>query len=228
MKKRKLIIGDYDTAADGLWTLASCVLTKAAQVQTFVSVPGRVAPLDLSTYLTDGQPYYDNATLEAVLESSEGNHLARKARIDQMVNYLDGRTVNIYLPDDPDHYLVGRVQVYKEYNDLAHCAVRVSAVCEPWLYAAAETVVDLDATETEQTAELYNLGRLAVVPTLVTTGEVRIGYGASSWALSAGEHILPELYLTPGQDLGLPGVHIITYSGSGNITITYREAVLAV
>lgn len=228
MEKRRLTIGYYDTAADGLWTLASCKLTKAAQVQTFVSVPGRAAPLDLSTYLTDGQPYYDNATLEVVLESSEGDRLARKARIDRMVNYLDGQTVPIYLPDDPDHYLVGRVQVYPEYNDLTHCAVRLSAVCDPWLYAAAETVVSLEATETEQTAQLVNYGRLAVVPTLETTGEVRIEYGGSSWALPAGEHTLPELYLTPGQGLGLPGRHSITYSGSGRITITYREAVLAV
>ena len=228
MEKRKLLIGDYDTAADGLWTLASCTLTKAAQMQTFVSVPGRVAPLDLSTYLTDGEPYYDNANLDAVLESSEGDRLARKLRIDLMVNYLDGQTVKIYLPDDPDNYLVGRVQVYKEYNDLAHCAVRVSAVCEPWLYAAAETVISLTATQTEQTAQLFNYGRMAVVPTVVTTGEVRIQHGASSWALTAGEHILPELFLTPGKGLGLPGVHSIKYSGSGSITITYREAVLAV
>lgn len=228
MEKRKLIIGDYDTAADGLWTLASCVLTKAAQVQTFVPVPGRAAPLDLSTYLTDGQPYYDNATLEAVLESSEGDRLERKIRIDLMVNYLDGQTLRIYLPDDPDHYLLGRVQVFPEYNDLAHCAVRVSAVCDPWLYAAAETVVSLEATATEQTATLYNYGRLAVVPSLVITGEVRIGYGTSSWALSAGEYILPELYLTPGKGLGQRGEHEITYSGSGSVTITYREAVLAV
>lgn len=228
MEKRKLLVGDYDTAVDGLWTLASCTLTKAAQVQTFVSVPGRAAPLDLSTYLTDGQPYYDNASLEVVLESSEGDRLARKDRIDLMVNYLDGQTLRIYLPDDPDHYLVGRVQVYPEYNDLAHCAVRVSAVCDPWLYAAAETVVSLVATETEQTAQLLNYGRLAVVPTVVTTGEVQIRYGGSTWSLSAGEYTLPELYLTPGKGLGVPGEHNITYSGSGAITITYREAVLAV
>lgn len=228
MEKRKLIIGDYDTAVDGLWTLVSWKLTKGAQVQTFVAVPGRVAPLDLSTYLTDGQPYYDNATLEAILESSEGDRLERKARIDQMVNYLDGQTVNIYLPDDPDHYLVGRVQVYKDYNDPAHCAVRVSAVCDPWLYDAAETIVSLEATETEQTAYLFNYGRLAVVPTLTTTGEVNIAHGGSSWSLPAGEHALPELYLTPGQGLGRPGVHSITYRGSGSIAITYREAVLAV
>lgn len=228
MEKRRLIIGDYNTAADGQWTLASCVLTKAAQIQTFVSVPGRAAPLNMSTYLTDGQPYYDNANLEAILESSEGDRLARKQRIDLMVNYLDGQTLKIYLPDDMDHYLVGCVQVFKEYNDMAHCAVRVSAVCDPWLYAAAETVVTLAATNTEQTAQLVNKGRLAVVPTLVTTGEVNITYGLNSWSLSAGEYVLPELLLTPGRGLALPGVHNITYRGAGTITITYREAVLAV
>ena len=228
MEKRRLTIGEYDTAADGLWTLASWKLNKGAQVQTFVSVPGRAAPLDLSTYLTDGQPYYDNATLEAVLEISEGDRLTRMHRINQMVNYMDGKTLHIYLPDDPDHYLVGRVQVYPEYNDMAHCAVRVSAVCDPWLYATAQTILALEATEDAQTAQLFNYGRLAVVPTVTTTGEIRIEYGGRSWALQAGEHLLPDLYLTPGQGLGRPGVHSITYSGAGSVTITYREAVLAV
>ena len=136
--------------------------------------------------------------------------------------------MKIYLPDDPDHYMVGRVQMYPEYNDLAHCAVRVSAVCDPWLYAKDETVVTLTAQTADQTAYLFNYGRLAVAPTVVTTGEVNITYGTSSWALSAGEYVLPGLYLTPGQGLGRPGVHSITYRGSGTITLTYREAVLAV
>lgn len=228
MKKRRLIIGGYDTAADGFWTLSRYKLTKGAQMQTFVSVPGRVAPLNLSTYLTDGQPYYDNANLEALLESSEGDRLERKLRIERMVSYLDGKTVHIIPPDDPDRYLVGCIQVYPEYNDLAHCAVRLSAVCDPWLYAAAETVVNLTATEEKQTAQLFNYGRLAVVPTVVTTGEVLIEYGTSSWALTEGEHILPALYLTPGTLLGEPGIHQLTYSGAGTIIVTYREAVLAV
>lgn len=227
MEKRKLILGEYDTA-ENLWTLAACKLTKASQVQNFLDVPGRFAPLDLSTYLTDGQPSYGSATLEAVLESSEGDRLERKDRIDLLVNYLDGQSVEIILPDDPDHYLVGRVQVLPEYNNLAHCSVTVNVVCEPWLYAATETVVTLTATTTEQTAKVINSGRLAVVPTLTVTGEVRLEYGENSWALSAGSYYLPELQLTPGKGLVMPGVHELTYSGAGTLKITYREAVLAV
>lgn len=227
MEKRKIIFGEYDTA-ENLWTLASLKLAKPAQEQTFVSVPGRYAPLDLSTYLTDGQPSYGSAGLEVMLESSEGDRLERKDRIDLLVNYLDGQSLEIVLPDDPDHYLVGRIQVQPQYNDLAHCAVKVSAVCEPWLYALRETVVTLTATTTEQTARLINSGRLAVVPTLEVTGQVNLVYGENTWGLGAGTYYLPELYLTPGAGLVMPGVHELTYSGSGTIKITYREAVLAV
>lgn len=226
MEKRSIILGTYDTARDGLWTLRSWKLTKPKQVQNFLAVPGRHAPLDYSTYLTDGQPYYESRELEAVLESSEGTRLEREDRINLMVNHLDGLSMNIYLPDDPTHYLVGRVQVAPEYNDPAHCSVVVTAVCEPWRYAKTETVVNLTAGTTEKVARVTNSGRLAVVPTLTITGEVHLAYGSSTIDLSAGEYIWPDLYLTPGTVLAAPGVHEVKYKGSGTVKITYREAVL--
>lgn len=226
MEKRRFIFGTYDTAADGLWTLASWKLSKPAQVQNFLSVPGRYAPLDCSTYLTDGQPYYESRSLEVMLESSEGTRLEREDRINLMVNHLDGLSIPIYLPDDLDSYIVGRVQVEPEYNDLAHCAVKVSAVCEPWRYAATETVVNLVAGDTKKVAKLTNSGKLAVVPMLEVTGTVQLTYKDSTLTLNAGAHLWPDLYLTPGAGLFMPGVHELTYSGSGTVKITYREAVL--
>lgn len=220
MEKRKLILDGYDTAADGLWTLNACVLTKGEQVQTFLDVPGRYAPLDMTDYLTDGQPYYGSASLDATLESSEGDRDERQARIDEMVNALDGYTVTIIHPDHPNHYLTGRVQIYPQYNDMAHAAVQIKAVCEPWLYKAEETVVQKTASTTEQSVWISNPGRLAVVPTVVITGTVMLTYGAYSWTLTDGEHLLPDLYLTPGE-------HQVTYKGDGTVTFTYREAVLA-
>lgn len=154
MKKRRLILGDYDTAEDGLFTLSACKITKGSQVQSFVSVPGRYAPIDTSTLLTDGQPYYGSAALDATLESSEGTRDERLARVSGMVNALDGRSMRIIHPDHPERYLVGRVQVRPEYNDPAHCAVRVSAVCEPWLYNAQETEVQANLPH----AEIHKIG----------------------------------------------------------------------
>lgn len=220
MEKRKLIVNDYNTATNGPWVLASCVLTKGEQVQTFLDVPGRYAPLDLTDYLTDGQPYYSNALLDATLESSEGTRDARGTQIETIVNTLDGKQCRIVHPDHPNHYLVGRVQVYPQYNDQAHAAVQLSAVCEPWLYRAAETVAQGTASSTEKTMQLPNSGRLAVVPTVVTTGTITLTFGEYTWTLSAGDHTLPDLYLTPG-------THTVKYKGSGTLKISYREAVLA-
>ena len=224
MQKRKIIIGAYDTAAEGLWTLSGFTLSRAAYHENYADVPGHSGLLDLSTVLTDGEPYYGSREFEATLESSEGTRMEREARINQMINQLDGWRHNITLPDDPEHYISGRVRVEKLYNDPAHASVRVSATCDPWRYNNSETVVGLIATGTEQTASLINAGRLSVVPTItVTGGSVRLTFNTGTEelteTLSPGEYIRPYIYLKTG---AAP----LRYSGAGQITFTYREAVL--
>lgn len=224
MQKRKIIIGTYDTATEGLWTLGPWAFSKAAAQESYIDVPGHNGPLDLSTVLTDGEPYYGSREFEAVLESSEGTRMDREERINQMVNQLDGWRYNIVLPDDPLHYINGRVRVEKLYNDPAHASVRITATCDPWRYNNSETVVGLIATEAEQTAALINKGRRSVVPNItVTGGSVTLifntGTEERTWTLSPGEHILADIYLKTGS---AP----LRYSGAGQIVLRYREAVL--
>lgn len=221
MQKRKLIIGTYDTALTGLWTLTGWSFSPAQQITNYIEVPGRVdGELDASTALTDGDPRYSSRTLTATFESSEGTRLERETRINTMVNWLDGWRLDIILPDDLTHYITGRVHVEKLYNDPAHASVQVTAVCDPWRYNIAETVVSLTATATAQTVELLNNGRRAVTPLVTITGtSVNLGFGTASWALGAGTYALPDLFLTPGGA-------VLTYSGTGSAVLTYREAVL--
>lgn len=224
MQKRKILIDTYDTAVEGLWTLTAWSLGRAEAYENYVGVPGHSGSLDLSTALTDGEPYYGSREFEAVLESSEGTRLEREQIINQMINKLDGWRANIVLPDDSMHYITGRVRVEKLYNDLAHASVRVTATCDPWRYNNSETVVSLMATETEQTASLVNNGRLSVVPTIeVTGGDVHLRFNANgeerTWALSVGTYILADIYLKTGS----APLH---YSGAGQVLLKYREAVL--
>lgn len=220
MKKRQLILNEYKTAEDGLWTLSACKITKALQVQNFVDVPGRFAPLDFSTTLTDGQPYYGNALLDATLESSEGTRDERRDRILHMTTLLDGVTARIIHPDFPGRYMTGRVQVTPDFNSLAYCVVTVSAVLEPWLYNDQATEVLVNLTSTAKTITLTNSGKLGVCPTLEVTGSATLVYGTYTWELSAGTYQLPDLFLTTGS-------HSIKCKGSGSVSFTYREAVLA-
>lgn len=221
MEKRKIVFGRYDTAVHG-WTLAGWQFSPAEEKTNFVDKPGGDGSWDLSTALTDGLARYHNRTLTVALETSEGDRLAREATIRDMVNRLDGMRLDIELPDDPDHHITGRVHVAREYNDMAHAAVSVSAICDPWKYNNTDTVIQLTAGTTEQIARLVNNGRRAVVPTLTVAGtgaSVRLVYGTVSRSLSAGTYQLPDLLLTPG-------AHALTYSGTGTVKITYREAVL--
>lgn len=222
MKKRKLIIGTYDTALMGLWTLAALQLTNPEYQEYFMEVKGRDGPLDFSTVLTDGEPKYGSRTLTASLESSEGTRMERIARISRMVNELDGMRLNIQHPDFPDYYLTGRVKIQEEYNDMAHCAVTVTATCDPWLYAIEERLYTLTAAEGKQTAVLSNHGRRTAVPSVVISGEnasFLIECGYISLALGPGTYQLPDILLKTGNTQ-------ITYSGTGTAKITYREAVL--
>lgn len=220
---RKMIFGTYDTDLNGPWTLSEWKLEDAQYISNFVEVPGRIlGPLDLSAALTNGEPRFGSRTLEATFETSEGTRLDRKAQIATMIGWLSGWRTEITLPDDPDRYLVGRLHIEELYNDMAHAAVQVTAVCEPWLYSKEETVVSLTAATAEKTATLLNAGRRTVVPLLEITGtdaSVLLQFGAASWALGPGTYQLPDLVLTQGE-------HALKYSGTGSVRLTYREAVL--
>lgn len=219
MDKRRIIIGDYDTAENG-WTLSAWSFSAAKQKETLVDKPGGDGAWDLSTALSDGIPRYQTRTLTATLERSDGNRESREYEIKDMVNTLDGLQWNIYLPDDVDRYVVGRVNVARSFSNLAHAAVTVTATCEPWKYNQYDTVQEIQATTAAQVHHVYNGGRRAVVPVLeVEGGDVLLVYGNASRALSAGVYQVPDLLLTPG-------VHEITVSGSGLLRISYREAVL--
>lgn len=219
MKKRTIRFGDYDTAVHG-WTLTGWKLGRAEQKTTYIDKPNGDGTWDLSTSLSDGIIKYKDRSLTATFECSEGTRMERETAIRHMVNTLDGMKLEIRLPDDPEHYVTGRIQVAREYNDMAHAAVTVTATCEPWKYAGAETVVVVTAGTEKQTLTLYNGGRRAAVPTLTVTGAtVLLEYGNASMAMGPGTYKWPNLLLTPGS-------HGVRYSGNGTIAFTYREAVL--
>lgn len=221
MNKRRLIIGEYDTAEHG-WTLSAWKFSDPKHKELRVEKAAGDGAWDLSTVLSDGIPRYHDRTLTATLERSDGNRSTREIEISDMINALDGLRWDIYLPDDIDRYITGRISLARSYNDLAHAAVTLTATCEPWKYYQYETVQEITAATAAKTHYVYNGGRRAVVPVLEIEGSaanVLLEYGATSRAFSAGRYQVPDLLLTPG-------AHEIKVSGSGLLRITFREAVL--
>lgn len=219
MNKRKVILGTYDTAVDGLWTLAACQLAEAEPIETLVEIPGRLdGPIDFTEALT-GDVQYGARPLTIRLESSEGTRLERRERINRMVNLLHGRRVRIWLPDDADHFLFGRLKIKENYNDPAHASVSVSATCEPWRYENEETVVTAELSDEVQEITLTN-SRRPVYPLLTVEGELTLVDGGATHKLSAGTYALASLELAAWEE------RILQVSGTGSVSFSYRKAVL--
>jgi hypothetical protein len=218
MLKRKILLNDYNTA-EHFWTLAGWSCPTPEPVTNLVEVPGRVdGPLDASTALTD-DIRYTTRPLEVRLESSEGTRLERKARIDDLVRLFHGQRVMVWGPDDAEHYLVARLSVKPEYNDLAHAAVVVTGTCEPWLYANDETQVSVAVESEELQAVTLSNDRRPACPMITVTGEVRVEHNGSSFTLSEGVYKLPDVVLVQGEN-------VVQVAGAGSATFTYRKAVL--
>lgn len=219
MEKRKVVFGTYDTNEKGAWTVARLDLTSPTFQTNLVQVPGRNGSLDLSAILTDGEPVYGDRQLTVVLENSDGDRASREQLIRELFSQLDGRQMYIQLPDDTNNRLYGRLRVAKNYNDLAHASVTVTAVCEPWLYGP-ETARTVSLTSTSRNTTITNSGRSIIVPTFVVSSRASISVNGRVWSLSAGTHKLASVVVKPGASLTL------SCSGSGTLGINYREAVL--
>lgn len=219
MTMRKIVFGAYDTWQDWGLTLTSYELSAPEYKSNFVSVPCRDGDIDLSTVLTDGEPRYNNRELTATFEISSGTRDSRVELFSKIINALDGRSVNITLPDDTTHYITGRCSVSVGYNDLAHGEISVAAVCQPWRFANDESVRSTAISSTAATVTLTNNGRRVLTPTIIVSSSATIVFGPNTVTLSAGTSKLPELQMPSGDTS-------VTASGSGSIKFLWREAVL--
>ena len=222
MQKRTIILGDYDTAAHG-WTLAGWELSPAKYRQNFVEVPGMDGPLDLSTVL-GGRPVYDTRTLTATLECSEGTRLEREAIIDVMVNRLTGQRMAIVLPDDPLHHITGRVEVAKNYNDPAHAAVTVTAICGPWREAMEETVefVPLCGKNLFDNQNLVSIIKNHGEATTIDTGVRSTVVQAGTWRYDL-LRVLPTKMLA-GKTITLSYTAVASAANTPRVCLGYADA----
>lgn len=209
---RGLTIGALHTYKSLGMILAKPEISAAPIKQNKIDIEGGHGTLDLTEFF--GYPLYDDVTHKftfAIL----GEDLT--GQYNRIKNALHGVKDKIVFDDDPDHYYIGRVFVSPLAVNKTVGTVSLECDCEPFRYKSAETVISRAVDGTDSIVLTNGKKRVVPLTTIQTDTTLHIEYGFSVWDLGAGDFRLPEMELTEGEN-------IVSVTGTGQITFTYREA----
>lgn len=222
--KRFIIFDKYNTAYDWGLTLTAKAVSEPSPKTNYQELDGVSGSLDLTEALT-GEVAYSDRTLTASFSISDGTVQEREVLLRRITAALHGRRVHIVEPDSPEFYLVGRVAVTGKSNSHAYATLDIEATCEPWRYALNESDRRVVVQKNSVDVVIHNNGVKTVCPVITVTGTVAGIEKVSITDNDVTTELIPGTYKIT--DIRLrPGANVITVSGSGAVTFTYREAVL--
>lgn len=195
--------------------LQSYTIGKAEPIIDMVQVPGGPA-LDYTDFY--GAPQYKERPLEIQLKII-APYTEQPAKYSALGNAINGRRVKVVFDDDPAWYYDARISV----GDLTHNKngrsgyTTVSALCRPYKRRKAETVVTQSVTTAPVSVTLHNDAQ-PVVPDIRTTVPCELTFGGGSYSVQAGDILLPDLLLAPGDNV----IQVKAASAPGGITFKWR------
>ena len=210
-----LTIGGKHTAYDFGLKLLTFQVSSPEPVTNEVEIPGMNGMLDLSETLS-GEIIYRNRTITAEFLMEEQDETQLQNRLNDIRNYIHGIMHDICPDMDGVYMYTGRTKV--DFTVMGvYQLVTLTADVLPYKMKRADTVVS-QTIEEEGAVICYN-ERKSVVPTITTDADFVLQFGDISVGVSAGETIVPDIKFVQGEN-------IITCTGTGTISFTYREGSL--
>ena len=209
--------GDIHSFHDLNLVLAPFTYTPAQVKENRVDRAGGHGSIDLTEAL--GEVKYHDRELTFKFTVFPQDELTFEERQTAVSNAVNGLRCKITLDKDPDYYWEGRCKVNEYLSDKRLRQIVIVATVAPYKMAQHETVVPVELTGAPQTIILTN-AKKAVVPVIeCSDDDTVITFGNVEATLTAGAHKVLDIRL-------VQGANILTVSGSGTVTFTYREGVL--
>lgn len=134
-------------------------------------------------------------------------------------NFLHGRRLKIFEPDDSKYYYLGRASVSDPSGGLVK-TFSVNVRADTWKYKATGETVITESVAASKAIILSNDWK-PVSPTIMTTGAVSFEIGGVIYSIAgSGTFQFPQIRLAYGSNR----FNII--SGSGEITFKYQEGAM--
>lgn len=214
--ERYFILDKYNTFADWDLILTAKNITPPEAKTNYVSLDGMDGTLDLSEALT-GEIAYKDRTVSATFWTCEGTRDERETKLKQIVRLLHGKKVKIIEPDDSTHYFYGRIKIGNVKNILPYTEFTLEAICEPWRYSIVDIVRKLTVSKSITDIVMSNNGVKTLTPIVDVTGSVNLTYDGNTVSLESGSYRVTDLKLRQG-------TNVVSVSGNGSVTFTYKEA----
>lgn len=200
----------------------------------YVPIPGTDGSLDLSTALTGGKVKYENREITmnfTLLEPAAEWDNSRST----LSNYLHGKVMNVRFEADPDWFYTGRCRIDSFTTKKGAATVTIKMLAEPYKYDVLDSLErikwQLYGSDKVIHCSLKNLtvtGNLTikvppqqmdVVPTIITSADMQLKYGAKQYGLFTGDNVIADVVLSSG-------INMLTFIGSGTVSIKFRGGAL--
>lgn len=209
-----ILIDGKSLTRDYLCIISQVAITPLAKKEYVVDLPCADGELDLTTWF--GAPRFAQQTL--TIELISANATADETAQSMIEAWL-GKSVQICLTTDPEHYRIGTVQQIVPSDASAAGTIKLKISCRPCRYFATERTYSVVASTTEKALTMDNDGTMDVVPTLTASGSaVTIKHGDATYTLAVGEYLIAGLAIAGKSSIS------IKVSG-GALAVKYREAI---
>lgn len=180
-----------------------------------VYVKGRNGPLD-TTDEVFGEQYFKSRPISIKFGGIE-DPILWDMIIADFRNKFEGRIVMLEFLTTPKWYFTGRCQInkFKHSRALGTFTFEIPEA-DPYMYQ--DHVVTLTATSLGETIQIP-ITRKTAVPTITSSANIIITKDGTEYAFDSGTHKNEELRFTEGEN-------VITITGSGTVTIAYRDGSL--
>lgn len=217
--ERAFLFDQYDSWFGWHFLLTKKNIQPPELKTNYVDLGGVSGSIDLSEALT-GEPAYKDRVITATFWSDDGTYDDREQTLRSIINCIHGKRMKIYEPDCPGYYFLGRVRVTSVKNTLAYAEFSIEATCDPLRYGSSERrcTVSVENGESKEW-KFHSTFAASVCPKLTVTGDISFTYDGITSDATAGEYLVAPFKLHPGDN-------VITVSGSGTLTITFREVIL--
>ena len=151
-----------------------------------------------------------------------------------ILNYLHGKSHRVILEDDPDFFYSGRLTVNRWKSDAKYSVIAIGYNLDPfresvtasddrdWLWNDLFNTTIRYGSFTvngEKYRTLINRGLQPTTPVFYCSSPMTVAFNGATYSLVTGMNRNENLALQLGDN-------VMVFSGSGNVTVSYREMAL--